>query len=150
MGNRKPPTALKLLNGNPSQRKLTPEPKPLTEVPKMPIFVKRNLYARREWERLIPELEKVGLISLLDRSAIAAYCMAYATYEELSRYTNTLKPADEKYLDYTRATRQAAVLLKQYLSDFGMTPSSRTKVVMNRKPGESENEFDKWEKGKKV
>ena len=145
MGHRKIPTKLKLLNGNPSQRKLTPEPAPVTCVPKMPTFVYKNKFAREEWKRIIPELEKVGLISLLDRAAIGAYCVAFSDYETLARYTAKMTPEDEGYLDYIRALRQAAVLLKQYFQDFGMSPSSRTKVVMTRKPGESENEFDKWE-----
>lgn len=34
--------------------------------------------ARKEWKRISPELEKLGLISRLDRTALALYCQSYA------------------------------------------------------------------------
>lgn len=45
--------------------------------------------ARKEWRRITPELHHLGLISRIDRAALALYCQAYARWvwceEQLNR-----------------------------------------------------------------
>src|SRR3989337_534358 len=80
MGRRGPPpkpTALKLLQGNPGQHRLNQaEPKPASVVPNRPGWLLPN--AKREWSRLVQELQELGLLTNLDRAALAGYCQAYA------------------------------------------------------------------------
>ena len=69
-------TVLKLVTGNPGRRPLNAqEAKPKTVVPEPPEMM--NAAALKEWHRLTPLLEEVGLIAKLDRAIIAAYCMAW-------------------------------------------------------------------------
>lgn len=50
--------------------------------------------ARKEWKRITPELEKQGLISRMDRTALAMYCQAYA---HLVWHEQMLQRAKEQY-----------------------------------------------------
>ena len=75
---RKPrPTHLKILEGNPGKRSLTKnEPKPRPVNPTQPDWLLRE--AKAEWRRVVPELERMGLLTTVDRAALATYCQAWA------------------------------------------------------------------------
>ena len=141
------PNRLHVLHGNPGNRKLKKEDSPLlAQAPTMPVFVKRDLFAKREWLRLMPELEKLGLMTEIYRASFAAYCMSYAHFEALSREMNNVKPDDPRYFDFVRAARQASTTMAKFLNDFGMNPVSRNKVsVTSKKLGEVD-EYEMWEK----
>ena len=85
MRGRKPtPTHLKLVKGNPGRRPLNDcEPAPRKMMPKPPADLSGD--ARDEWARVAPELYRVGLLTSLDRSALAAYCQLYARWREAER-----------------------------------------------------------------
>ena len=80
MRGRKPrPTVLKLMEGNPGKRPLNDrEPTPPVEMPECPEFL--DARARAEWDRTVPVLAKMGLLTAADRSALAAYCVAYSRW----------------------------------------------------------------------
>src|SRR5262245_51068611 len=83
MGARGPaakPTALKVLQGNPGHEALnTREPKPAPIAPKCPSWLDAD--AKREWKRVAPELEKLGLLTQVDMVALAGYCQSYSTWK---------------------------------------------------------------------
>ena len=80
-GRRPKPTNLKLLQGNPGKRPINPnEPQPPVEIPSAPDHL--NEVAKQEWNRIAEKLERLGLISELDRAALAAYCCAYGRWVE--------------------------------------------------------------------
>ena len=82
MGQRGPkplPANVHLLRGNPSKKSmadLSGPVQPDVEIPGCPKHLLPE--ARKEWKRVGPELEKLGLISQLDRAALALYCQAWA------------------------------------------------------------------------
>lgn len=82
MGQRGPkplPKNVHLLRGNPSKKSfadLGGVPQPEIEIPGCPKHLLPE--AKKEWRRIGPELEKLGLISKLDRTALGMYCQAYA------------------------------------------------------------------------
>lgn len=39
--------------------------------------------ARREWRRIVPELEETGILTLIDRALLIRYCRAWADWVEL-------------------------------------------------------------------
>ena len=82
MRGRKPlATAVKLALGNPGKRPLNRrEPKPVTAVPTCPAHLMPT--AKTEWKRLARYLHDLGVISELDRAALAAYCQAYGRWVE--------------------------------------------------------------------
>lgn len=64
----------KSLDANPGKRPLE-IPKPPPGVPEKPEWLTGE--AGREWDRVIPILDSMGVLSKLDRSAIADYCRVW-------------------------------------------------------------------------
>ena len=131
---RKPtPSSLKLLQGNPGRRPLNPEePTPLPRLPRPPGHLSEE--ARKEWRRAGRFLLNLGLVSDLDRAAFAAYCTAYGRWVEaeqaLSTFGVMLKspsgfPVQSPYL---AVANRALEQMRSFLSEFGMSPASRTRV----------------------
>lgn len=133
------PTKLRLLRGNPGHRPLPPdEPMPATDIPECPDHLDKD--AQQEWMRLVPELEKLGLITLLDRATLGAYCSAYSMWRQAEQEL----PALAKKLAKARGGLRGQLLnernliigqrrnalreMNTYLQHFGLSPASRPRV----------------------
>ncbi len=67
------PTRMKVLAGNPGKRPLNRrEPQPKPGLPRCPAQLSEE--AKREWKRISKELDRLGLLTVLDRAALSAYC----------------------------------------------------------------------------
>jgi len=136
-GRRPKPTRLKLLSGNPGKRPLNKhEPRPDPAVPDCPTEL--GPVARQEWDRLAGELEKLKILTSLDRAALAAYCGAYALWAEateaIQKYGTMVKspsgyPIQSPYVSI--ANRQAEIMMR-IASEFGFTPASRSRIAVPR------------------
>ena len=135
MRGRKPiPTRLKLLTGNPGKRPLNyNEPRPEMEIPECPPELSPT--AQREWHRLVGDLASLGLLTSLDRAALAAYCAAYALWAEateaIQKFGAMVKsptgyPIQSPYVSI--ANRQAEIMLR-IAAEFGFTPASRSRIA---------------------
>lgn len=134
MRGRKPtPTHLKLLHGNPGKRKLNlHEPRPGPRAPTCPSHLCPS--AKAEWKRLAAQLTILGVLTELDRGAMAAYCQAYGRWVEAERKlqeTPLLLKMPSGYVQQnpwlTIANKQLE-LMHKYLSEFGLSPVSRSRV----------------------
>lgn len=136
------PTALKLLHGNPGHRPLPPdEPMPETDIPECPDHLDAD--AQQEWMRLVPELQKLGLITLLDRATLGAYCSAYSMWRQAEQELPALAKKLAKATGAKRGQilnernivigmrRQALREMNTYLQHFGLSPASRPRVQGN-------------------
>jgi P27 family predicted phage terminase small subunit len=141
MAGRKPiPTSLKILRGNPGRRRLNAlEPKPGTAIPDPPEHLTED--ALVEWVRITKQLEPLGLVSFLDRAALAAYCQAYGrwacaerelkTYAEKSGMGGLLyktKSGNVIPSPLLGAANKAMADMVRYATEFGLTPSARVRV----------------------
>lgn len=139
---------IKLLRGNPGRRTLdlSDGMQPEVATPDIPRHLSKE--ARKEWRRVTGELEQLGIISRLDRAALAIYCQTWARLVMAEQALEAKRrQAEEAGLDeaeavFTQKTptgflRESALLrivgkLQQdcdrYLASFGMSPSSRSKV----------------------
>ena len=79
---RKPtPTALKMLEGNPGKRPINKhEPIPPSGAVECPSWLLPE--AKMAWDRIAPMLMSMGLLTVLDVSALAGYCQSYAQWLE--------------------------------------------------------------------
>lgn len=67
------PTKLKLLTGTARTHRLNPhEPQPDAAQPDAPEHL--TDVAREEWDRVVVDLMALGIMTHLDRGALAAYC----------------------------------------------------------------------------
>lgn len=145
------PTNLKILQGTYRPDRANPnEPKPEICIPTAPGFLADR--ALEEWNRIAPQLEKMGLLSQVDCMALAAYCAAVARLWQAEEQLKTegLTVTNERgrriknpLVDVANA---AAKQISLFASQFGMSPSTRSSV--KAKEPEKENPFAKFEKFK--
>lgn len=95
------------------------EPQPELSVPSCPEWLKDE--GRREWNRLVKELTDLGMLTQLERGAMAAYCQAWAEF----------RCAVEEGSFTTRDI--AAKRLIRLAAELGLTPASRSRVQVQKK-----------------
>ena len=135
MAGRKPkPTALKKLEGNPGKRKLnTKEPMPGKGMPDCPKWLLPE--AKMEWERLCVKLSEMGVLTEIDMAAFAAYCQSYARWKEAQEHIDSEGSIFETDKGYQQQTPWVGIantnqkLMMQAASEFGLTPSARSRIM---------------------
>jgi P27 family predicted phage terminase small subunit len=143
MKGRKPtPTHLKLVTGNPGKRALPKnEAKIVRALPAPPPFLPDE--AKVEWGRVSEELYKIGLLSSIDRAALAAYCQSYALLAQAWCAINEMRKEDlltgGLMIKTTNGNaiqnplvgtaNKAAADMVRYAAEFGMTPSARSRIT---------------------
>ena len=146
---RKPkPTALKKLEGNPGKRKLnTKEPIPAKGMPNCPEWLLPE--AKKEWERLADLMNQMGVLTEVDMAAFAAYCQSYARWKEAQEHIDSEGSTFETDKGYHQQTPWVGIantnqkLMLQAASEFGLTPSSRSRIVAGSAKGkEPEDEME--------
>ncbi len=151
-GRRPKPTHLKVITGNPGKRPLnTREPKPAVAMPTCPAHL--NPSAKAEWKRLAHELHRLGILSNLDRAALAAYCQAYGRWVEAEKKlkeTPAILKMPSGYLQQnpwlTIANKQLE-LLQKFASELGLSPSSRSRVASVQPFQPKPWEFGRYQNG---
>lgn len=121
------PTALKIVRGNPGHRALPKdEPQPELGIPETPPDL--DSMALAEWQRITPELDRMGVLAKIERSGLEAYCRWYSTWRRLMNDIQKPKLAAKvytrKFIQATTASKEMRAFLVQY----GLTSASRTKV----------------------
>lgn len=113
------------------------EPKPEAIAPDCPPEL--GPVAQREWQRLSVELNKLRILTQLDRAALAAYCGAYSLWaeatENIQKFGTMVKspsgyPIQSPYVSI--ANRQAEIMMR-IASEFGFTPASRSRISIPAK-----------------
>lgn len=149
MANPRPkPTALKILEGNPGRRPLPKkEPKPALALMPCPQYLKADSIAYEEWNRIVPELYNLGLLTKIDRAALELYCSQYSIYRQSFETLNSeglittnIRNGDKAHPS-AQIAREAAKVIKAIAVEFGLTPSSRARISV---PSEAvDDEFEK-------
>ncbi|WP_127506259.1 phage terminase small subunit P27 family [Paenibacillus humicus] len=143
MGSRGPrpkPTELKVLEGTyRNDRAPVNEPKPSApnQLPKAPPYF--NATARKEWNRIGPELMRLGLLTIADMTLFEAYCLSYSRHAEA---TKSLKKAGTMFHEYTNKAgatnfvqrpeiaviQKEAAVIKMLCAEFGLSPAARARM----------------------
>lgn len=133
---RKPkPTALRVVTGNPGKRRVNgAEPQLKSAIPTSPNQL--NATAKVEWRRVSRELHEAGLLTGVDRAALAAYCQAYGRWAEAERalaqdpegMVITTDKGNRIQNPLLGIARRAQADMVRYAAEFGMTPSARSRV----------------------
>ena len=144
MQGRKPkPTHLKLLQGNAGHRPLRADAfSPPVVIPPAPKHVRNNKEALAEWKRVTKELALYGLIAEVDRAALAFYVVNWARHMEAedmiakaaaaSGGSGLFVKAPSGYpiqSPWLAVSNKSMELCCKFLIEFGMSPSSRTRVT---------------------
>ena len=151
-GRKSVPTTLKLLRGNPGRRPLNAtEPAPPKPARLPPPPPELSDAAKKEWRKTGKQLLAVGLLTTLDTAQFAAYCQTYARWLDVSATlakTSVLIKGQRGELianPLLRIARDLQIQFTRALLEFGMSPSSRSRI--NATPTEKEEDpFDAWQR----
>lgn len=142
------PTRLRIIEGNPSKRPINDrEPRPTLKAPACPRWLMPE--AKAEWRRVMPELERLGLLTQLDRAAFAGYCQSWARYVEaeakVEQYGEILKAAGSDYIQqspYVIIANKHLQMARAFCQEFGLTPSSRSRMQVPEVGDDGEEDLD--------
>ena len=148
MPGRKPkPIALRILEGNREHRSIpenTAKPRPVK--PKKAPWLDK--IARREWNRMCKLLGPLGLLSEIDGAALGVYCQAFSRLKQaediITQEGMTYKtPTGQiKYRPEVMIARAMMNMLKKFAIEFGMTPSSRSRIPVMPDDEEENEDLD--------
>jgi P27 family predicted phage terminase small subunit len=141
------PTALKKIEGHPNKRMLErKEPMPLVKDQTCPAIL--DSIGKTEWKRIVPELERLGLLTMADRSAITGYCVAFSKWikaeqvlkdggmvYKITKTDRNGNPVSDYFMARPEVfiAHQMASLILKYCTEFGLTPSSRVRLSAGKK-----------------
>ncbi len=148
MSRRPKPTAIRKLEGNVGHHRAIPgeEPKPQVGVPEMPKGM--GLAAKRHWRNYVHNLMQSGVLTVVDGAALAEACKSAALAEiyfkkVIAKPTVNLPIFDKDGAivawkevanplanDYIKMSKNQ----KSYQIEFGLTPASRVKLRVEKKP----------------
>lgn len=137
-GPRPQPVALKLLRGNPGKRRLPAQTAAPTPGADCPAGLGRE--AKREWDRVLPELQRLGLVTQLDRARLAVYCRHWQDYQrslrEIDRRGYVVSagngtPIPNPWLAVKRAAEEG---MRKSASEFGFSPADRARLEFGGAP----------------
>lgn len=134
------PTVLKIMRGNPGRRPLNrSEPRPAPGVPDPPDFL--SPAAQEEWRRVTDLLNRIGMLTELDRALLAAYCQAWADYTRLAAELEAEGPiiigatgvpiGNPK----ARLLRQTYGIIERCCNHFGFSPAARARKTATEDGG---------------
>ena len=138
------PTALRIIEGNRGHQKFNRnEPKPTLIRPTRPEWLLPE--AKREWVRIVSELERMGLLTIVDRAALTAYCQAYARAVQAEAVLTKKGMTFETPNGYIQQRPEVSIAMKEwhavraFASEFGLTPAARTRIQVPK--GETEDDW---------
>lgn len=113
-------------------------PRPEIKIPSCPEGL--TPAARGEWKRVTKLLKELGLVAELDRTALAVYCQAWATWleaqAEIAKTGKVVKsPSGFPILNPWLSVANAAYKqMQQLLSEFGFSPAARSRIIVAEHP----------------
>jgi P27 family predicted phage terminase small subunit len=148
MGRRGPapkPTALRLVDGVRKSRLNESEPIPSGLLPECPAGVSAPV--REIWDYTVRELVTMGTAYAADRDSLLCYCEAVVTHRKtcalLAKSDVLVKGAlgNPVRNPLLAVQRDAASVIRAFAQEFGLTPSARTRIEVNRTQTGNDNPF---------
>lgn len=113
-------------------------------------------FARAEWDRVVPELSRLKLLTPNNRAALAAYCEMWETFVRATADVHERGLVVENHSvrkDGTESTwftanpavavqRNAQAALRAWAPEFGLTPASEGKVSIPESKDDGASAFD--------
>lgn len=106
--------------------------------PKCPKHLKGE--ARREWNRIVPELMRLRVLATIDAAALGCYCAAYARWvqAEIALAENgVMVMTPNKYevqSPWVGVSNKAMAMMHKFLTEFGLTPVARVRIAVPHQP----------------
>ena len=135
MAGRKPlPTHLKLIKGTARPHRInSAEPKPSVLAPEPPEHLDEGATAK--FSRLAALLAANGIMTEIDSDALARYCVVWCRWREAEREVKNRGPIVKTQggnviqNPYLAIANRCLAQMAQLEAEFGMTPSSRSRIA---------------------
>jgi P27 family predicted phage terminase small subunit len=124
---RRKPTVLKLLEGRKPTN--TQEPQPKAGAPRCPSWLDDT--AKVEWRRVVPELRRMGLLTVVDQADLVCYAQAWSDLKQavvtIRKEGRTLTTSNGNVIQHPAVGQRnkAMVMIKAFAAEFGFSPASR-------------------------
>ena len=123
------------------------EPQPEKGRPKCPKWLRPK--AKMYWKRLVPQLDDMGILTLVDGNALARYCQTMAKWREAEEFLAShgeLYPVKDEGGNVLRFKQYPQVSTAIKLADqalrleqqFGLTPAARAGLDAPAKPKDTD------------
>jgi P27 family predicted phage terminase small subunit len=149
------PVELRVVQGNPSKRPIPTTPKPPTQTPVEPDWaalvpgddyedvIRLRETASAEWNRVVPVLDRLGLLTALDAPVLTDYALCWGRLVQCERaladdgliLETWLLDSDGRRVRSTVVRNPLSVTAKEYraqlrsyVSEFGLGPASRSRI----------------------
>jgi P27 family predicted phage terminase small subunit len=155
-GARAKPTSIKIIEGNRGHRPLTQnllDPGP--DMPEPPAHL--DNYAREAWERYAPGLLAMRVLSRVDETIFASFCVSYSRWrhaeEELNKLAESMGTPIVKLVTKTTGgnyiqnvlvgiSNRAMKNMQSFANELGMTPSARAHLDLHGVGHQQRGKFD--------
>jgi len=149
MAGRKPlPTQLKVVKGTARPHRMNPaEPKPTVATPPPPDHLDEPAAAK--FTEMAALLARYGVMTELDVSALARYVVIWRRWleaeAEVARRGPVVKTSNDNIIQnpFLAVANKCLAQMGQIESEFGLTPSSRTRIRM-AEPAETRDPFEDY------
>ncbi len=132
MGRRGPaptPTKTLRLRGSWLAKTRDGEPEPKGKAPGCPAWLDRE--AKAEWRRVVPELDRLGLLARLDRGALVSMCAAWSVMVTAIQEATVLPGSEYRTREgrsILKSMHESIATYHRFCGEFGLTPSARSRV----------------------
>ena len=137
MPRREAPAKLKVLGGrtpgrDSGGRVIEHGPAFVRDAPDAPDWLSTE--ARDEWQRVVPELNRLGLLARVTRSSLVGYCETWAMFKAatlvIQEHGGITIDARQGMLPHPAVAiqRNTGAELRRWACEYGMTPASEQKV----------------------
>jgi P27 family predicted phage terminase small subunit len=131
------PSSLVVLEGNRGRRPINDrEPKPRAVRPKCPAYLDEA--GQKEWKRLIPILMRMRILTEADGIALANLCQASSTMVKAQEQLNKVGILYKTKSGYIQQSPLLGIvnsqieIINRLCREFGLTPSSRSRILTER------------------
>jgi P27 family predicted phage terminase small subunit len=142
------PAALKLLEGRGHGRdsggKVVKQPPGFQRLPPVaPATL--GPYAQQEWDRLVPELQRLHLTKPADASALMAHCENFEVFVRATddiHVNGLFDPENRRVNPAVAIQRNAQAAIRAWVSEFGLSPAAEAKLSTPEAVDGDDNPFD--------
>lgn len=147
-GPKKKPAKLEILHGQPGKRPINDwELTVPIEIPPCPKDLDET--AKKEWERVTPQLYRLGMIADIDLAVLAGYCHSFSQFVESAKKlkaTGFLVKAPSGYPivnPLLSINNEAKRQMLKYAQELGLSIIQRSRIKITGS-GKEEDEFEKF------
>ena len=90
--------------------------------------------ASEEWDRIAPELYRLGLLTVLDTTTLAAYCQCYRRWVRAERLLERGLTVKGRKHPAATIAKECLQLMRGYIAEFGLGPSARASLGTIKPP----------------